>query len=586
MSGHKIFEVCISNIHIVPFKSFKCKTKNNLSIFRNNNNNNKKLQNDDAWGSMNENNRYYVHFDVAGYRQLFTSPRESPWKWNQTDTPSIIYMTHNSHEFNIKNLVVYCKLKHQWTSDDIVAQAEIDMHTIVTGPNQYELVLTKGRENSYICLVKFEMQVTQILTDVQFILNQIDITSCYNRLLPILTQHKKPTINISVGYFDPNFSQWLLLHYPMNIDSVQKNQENCIVVPRMQLNLKESILASEFLKSSIHLLFWSKEKDQEMVDYGRVVIPLLGNYDYENKNYIKIEENVLWNYKNCYEKCFHSDMDSFESIQDTVYFKIQVSNGPLFLQLSNGIYCQKSLEGSHFIGFPIPKQTAVDQDLKSVPIDEYVGKNCLSVTKLEMSGYSEIPDWFTNYHNPNPELTRKYRYNVKGLLMVEFTTDPTSKIKSKSSIKLKLEDISIANRNVILNTARRRQSIHLRSLSMPRNSVFSFQSIPAALSSPREENEDYEQEKQEKIKAELEKLNIMQCDSLKRIKSILFHIEEQSDQWKWTAKQNNINYQQYVEQETKYKYCMRWLQLSFRLELQKFFKQNQDIYDLLNPSHF
>src|ERR1700679_2744227 len=149
MSGNKRFAVAIQEIQILPIRSMKPgqnrkgRKKNSIEDFQ----------------CMDEAARHYVHFDMAGYRQVLTAPKTFPWVWKATDSLSFIYMTHHSHDFANKSLNIFCKLKHRWTSDEILAQAEIDLETLVTGPSSYTLIMYHPTEKYPVCKLKFVAKV-------------------------------------------------------------------------------------------------------------------------------------------------------------------------------------------------------------------------------------------------------------------------------------------------------------------------------------------------------------------------------------------------------------------------------------------
>jgi hypothetical protein len=429
MSGNKRFEICISNIEIKPLKNYH---KQNLQY-------------------LNDKEKYYIHFDIAGYRQVLTEAQKKPWSWPlpRKNDKTVIYMTHHSHEFPIKTLSIYCKLKNKWTENEIVAQNEIDIHTIATGPNRFVLPLLHPIGNYNVCLITFDIDFVQILTDVEFCLKNIDVTEPYHRFKSTNNNsNSNCNLNVSLGYFDPQNSQWLMQHYPIKSSNIEN--PNQIVIKSLRLQLKMPIFATQFVRGSLHLVFWTDEKSSTQ-DLGRCVIPIIGNYDSENQTYLDVEENVLWHFK--------QENANNENILDKLICKLKILSGPSFFQMNHGLYTQDLLKGQHFIGFPVPKQTTTDQSIESVSLDEFISESCLCQSELEINGYSFIPEWFSNY-KCHSTLFNKYHYLPQRKLSVQ---EVESNLKSVFVVPPKLRRSSTTNN--VLTAGDRRQSIHIRSRS-------------------------------------------------------------------------------------------------------------------------
>jgi hypothetical protein len=412
MSGHKFFEIEIRDVNVVPFRSYKYKNKNK--------NNSKPLNKlaTSLW-AMNEIDKTYIHFDIASFKRINTTPKIAPWSWKGS-IHRVYYNTVWSHMFNVKSLTIQCKKKNSWAADDVLAQAEIDMQTLATGPTYYEIPLQHPTDKYNICLVQFNLSMNEILYDVEFRLKNLNITDCYNRLLPVLHSNQT-TVNVSCAYFDPEHTEWELQHFPLTINSLVSTDEENLATVNIRffhVKLNEPIFANQFMKGSLHLVFWQNHPEQQGVtfEYGRVIIPLLGHYDTENRGNIPIRERVLWNTQVLQDHVhvFKTlDANMFEELNDRVQCTLNVSKGPSFIQLENGSYGNQTLIGNHFIGFPIPTQTEADQELQSVSVDKYVHEHCLCLKELAHRGYATIPDWYL-HRQPSKELLRKYSYNPEG----------------------------------------------------------------------------------------------------------------------------------------------------------------------------
>lgn len=430
---------------------------------------------DNIGWNFSQNDKIFLHFDLCGYKQIRTQAIDYPWKWTGY-IQRTLFGTRYYNLFSDRYLIIYCTKYKKWRlSDKIVAKAEIDFFTLATGAKWYEMLLLHPTHQYPICSVKFYLSMIQISQNITVKLRNVNITSAYNRLLPIL--QKGETVNVFCGYIDPAHLQWQSKMYSLQLQPDNNNTNTNALDELVQANIKELklklpmyILSSNFMKASIHIVFWKgnnnqiantntkkydtkddeddeeEEDENEILDsdldnardsgddddddefkakkhkqkqkpqlpmsqeLGRVVIPVLGNYDSE-RQHMKVSENILWNEQNM--KANHIAVNNFaetDSIQATLSFQ----NGPQWSQLYHGKYTShRGIQGEHFIGFPIPINKEIEVETFSADISQFIREHALYLENLKLARYNgDFPEWFL-IRKPNSYLLKHYYYETK-----------------------------------------------------------------------------------------------------------------------------------------------------------------------------
>jgi hypothetical protein len=461
--GYKFFDVEISDAQLLPL-SHNSSSLNNSKSHNDKENENQKEEYDDddddetdeendqeglnvemssrsllkskaksnrGW-NLDQNDKMFLHFDLDNYKQIRTEPIEYPWKWSGY-IQRTLYATQWHNLLAEKSMKIYCTRFRKWrVSDEIVACAEIDLLTLVTGPKLYEVQLLHPSHRYPICAAHFHFSMIQVVQDITIKLRKLDITSAYNHLQPMLKSHSTTTINVFCGYIDPMQQQWQLKYFPMNFNSLNETTKS-VVIRELKIKLPLYILGSNFLKGSLHIVFLKqtvgenndKENKNESGDdsddnneeesekalsskqmseeLGRVVIPILGNYDSE-RQHLPVKEFILWKPQN---------KNKNHNNNDVVHGTLSFQNGPKWVQLQNALYSsQKGIRGDYFIGFPTPLLNDIDIHLKALDIEPFIQSHALCMGQLKFANYGEeFPDWFL-HRKPNDKLLENYDYDL------------------------------------------------------------------------------------------------------------------------------------------------------------------------------
>lgn len=334
---------------------------------------------------LSEDDSLSIQFNLDGYKEIALEPTQYPFQW-QGYIQRTLYSTHWENFLPEKTLKIFAVRKNPfWKSDEIVAATEIDLHTLVSGPTRYELDLLHPIHRHPICCIHFTVSMVQIVKNVAIKLHNVDVSALR------FSNSPDCTIQAFCGYIDPLHTQW-------EAQPVALSQST---VPNFKVKLAMHIIASNFIKASVHLVFLcSSHPVVSEREIGRLVIPVLGNYDSERQR-ISLKERILWNTHNL-AACGLNATESASYVSATLLFQ----NGPRFMQLHPGarFSSQQGINGCNFIGFPLPKLRDVDIDVTAFDIAPFVRKHALYLEPLTLLRYdAQFPDWFLN-RRPNSHL--------------------------------------------------------------------------------------------------------------------------------------------------------------------------------------
>jgi hypothetical protein len=212
--------------------------------------------------------------------------------------------------------------------------------------------------------------------------------------------------------------QGQLKYFPIDLGSLNVHSNPpSVVIRELKIKLPLYILSSNFMKASLHIVIWRAavlHEEEEGIqahpllseELGRIVMPVLGNYDSE-RPHLLIDEAILWNESNLAA----IGIQNSTGVVDRVKASLTFQNGPRWIQLQNGSYSSyKGIEGNYFIGFPIPTVNDLDIDVKALDISNFIQEHALCVEQLKLAKYNaHFPQWFL-VRQPNPHLLEHYEY--------------------------------------------------------------------------------------------------------------------------------------------------------------------------------
>jgi hypothetical protein len=258
-----------------------------------------------------------VWFEFDGFNPITTDASKYPWKW-----PGYILHTKYKTEwhdrlFN-KNMRVSL-VKSKLFSDKVVALADVDLYTVVTGPQNFELTLTSKKNRSEaIGLVRFVMIVDQLCSDPEDVrltsvnLRYVDITGPCRHIVSSIPRLQRrfgmSTLYVSCQLWRSNSRAWYTHHSEFTFEELRGrcNSASSVIVSEWLHTIQDRVTAQEFLGTSINIVLWSvghqdhvretaENSPPYQIELGRCTTTVLGNYDPKQFSPLQVTEKVWWN---------------------------------------------------------------------------------------------------------------------------------------------------------------------------------------------------------------------------------------------------------------------------------------------------
>jgi len=427
--AYRYFFVSISNLELAPIKSCDDDPSETATLFKN-----------------NGGDKYRVFVDFDGFKtDVMDPPQTFPCAWRGLNM-SFVYSTSEVNAMNEKTLMLVCRAHRTLLSDRDMGRVEIDLHTLMTGPSnverkimtepsEFELDLSDSSSSSNddddddddndgdgdvhtrrrrrhkfqpqeLCLVRCHIVIRQLSTEIQFGLDQLNITPVVRRLQQLESQATRPvTLRIEAGYADPDVVQWS--HAPQIVDFEKVRRRllakagSSVYAQNILIYLPQRVPVTNFVRGTINVVLTVETATGGEYEAGRMVIAVLGNYDFFQPR-ITLSQRVIWS------DTVLDELNQFQMVlQDTCKAIFSVSNGPVAIQMSRGRLTEHGVRGSSYIGFPTPEIKHLDpraqlratynvHDTMRTIWDQY----------LKDKSYSQAPEWLFKCR-PNPILAER-----------------------------------------------------------------------------------------------------------------------------------------------------------------------------------
>jgi hypothetical protein len=415
-------------------------------------------------------NRYRVFVDFDGFKtDVLDPPQAFPCAW-RGENMSFVYNTSEVNALHDKTLLLVCRGYRKLLSDRDLGRVEIDLHTLMTGPRNVELKLmteapefelepssdeeedsddssndsdssldepthnSRRRQQTQfqpqeLCRVRFRIVIRQLCSDIQFGVDNLDITAVCRRLQNLTAPAHRPVVlRIATGYIDPDVLQWSHAPQRLNFDKVlrrlREGNDKVVHAHNALIYLMQRVPVTHFIRGTIHIVFTVETETHEEYEAGRLVIPVLGNYDFFQKR-ITLVQRVLWS------DTVLDALDQFQMVlRDECTAMFSVTNGPLAIQMSKGRLTEHGVQGNYYVGFPMPDSKHLDPRVQLG--STYTVKETMHTIweqYLKDASYSQVPDWIFKCR-PNPILAERGH-----LLPTDDGDDNDENNKSKTTSK-------------------------------------------------------------------------------------------------------------------------------------------------------
>jgi hypothetical protein len=418
--AYRYFFVCISDLELLPIAETYDEPSETTALLG------------------REGSTYRVFVDFDGFKTDVMDPAQPfPCVWSG-ENMSFVYNTTEVNELHEKTLLLVCR-NRKFLRDRDMGRVEIDLHTLMTGPRNVELKLmteaperdiesdddsddssssdasdnpsrARHRERQQeqfqpqeLCRVRFRIIIKQLCSDIQFGLDGLDITAVCRRLQNLHSHVNRPVVlRIASGYVDPDIVQWSQTPQRLNFDKVlrrlQEGTDKTVYAHNALIYLVQRVPVTNFIRGTIHIVFTVETAASEEYEAGRLVIPVLGNYDFFQPR-ITMTQRILWS------DTVLDELNQFQMVlRDECKAMFSVTNGPMVIQMSKGRLTEHGAQGNCYLGFPMPDSKHLDPRVQLG--STYTVKETMRTIwdqYLKDASYSQVPEWIFKCR-PNPIL--------------------------------------------------------------------------------------------------------------------------------------------------------------------------------------
>jgi hypothetical protein len=373
---------------------------------------------------FNGSDKLYLTFGLNEFRKpLKTTAISYPWHWDTFHQRSA-YRTYFSEDLRSKNMVITCYSKSLLNPANEKCSAQIDFHTLATGPQPYTVnMVSKDISETIRCRVSFNIEVSQIVRNIAFRLKDIDITQVYslyynwrktnehvddnnnnnnnnNNTPDIARDLDVISLNVTVGYIDPILHHYNYRHSEIDQASIDHNYSPpCVKIKYLDLVAPPNMLAKHVVRSSLHILFWYRKSPTSTEEFGRIIIPFVLLFSLQQYRRRRTTLPLLLKSRSTFRELTKIPM---------VQMKWSTTGPPRFVQLEQGEYNINKIEGKGVPGFELPSSNSnVFENLSThYDLQDYLKLHDVMGLKhlINSRYYTDNESDITNFLYNNPSL--------------------------------------------------------------------------------------------------------------------------------------------------------------------------------------